>query len=50
MRGIYQRLFEELNDDNKYLRCPDVQDNNFEVLIRASILDKVDLVCKKTVK
>ena len=50
MRGIYQKLFEEVNVDQKYLRCTDLQDNNFEVLSRAIILDKVHLVREKTVK
>ena len=50
MCGIYKKLFEEINYYHKYLRCPDLQDNNFEVLSRAIILGKVDLVCEKTVK
>ena len=33
---IYQRIFKEGNGDHKYLWCPDVGDNNFDVL-RTSI-------------
>ena len=31
MHHIYQRLLKEGFGDHKYFRCPDLQDNNFEV-------------------
>ena len=40
----------EDNGDQKYSRCTDLQDNNFEVLCSEISIDKVDLECAETVK
>ena len=45
MHRIYQRLFKEGNVDRKYLRCSDLQDNNFEVMHTAIVLNKIDIAC-----
>ena len=45
MHRVYQRLLREVNDNHKYLRCPDLRYNNLEVFHVAIVLDKADLVC-----
>ena len=47
---MYQKFLKQGNGDQNLLRCPDIQDNNFEVLCSKIILDKVDLECAGTVK
>ena len=50
MQRMYQNILEEGNGDHKFLRCLDLQDNNFEVLCSEIALDKVDIECEGTVK
>ena len=40
----------EGNGDQKYLRCTDLQDNNFEVMNSEIALDKVYLECAEKFK
>ena len=47
---MYQKILKAVNGDRKVLRCPDLRDNNFEVLCSAITLDKVDLQFAATVK
>ena len=47
---MYQDILREFNGDQKYLRCPDLQDNKFDFLRPTISLDKVDLECAETVK
>ena len=47
---MYQNLLKEFNGDHKFLRCPDLRDNNFGVLHSAIELDKVGLECAQTVE
>ena len=47
---MYQNISKEGNGDQKYLRCPDLQDNKFEVLFSAIALDKITLDCAENVK
>ena len=46
---MHQKLLKDGNCDQKYLRCPELRGNNFEVLRSAIILGKVDLECVETV-
>ena len=41
MQRLYQRIFKVGSGDHKFLRCPYLQDNNFEVLCSSIALDKV---------
>ena len=50
MQHLYQNILKESNGDHKYLRCPDIRDNNFEVMRPAITLDKVDQNCAETVE
>ena len=50
MQHIYQTPLKEGNGYHKYLQCPDIQDNNFEIMCSTISLNKVDLACSKTVK
>ena len=50
MKRLYQKLFKEGNGDQRYLRCPYVRDNNFEVLFSEIALYQVDLECAETFK
>ena len=50
MQHMYQNILKESDDYHKFLRCPDLWDNNFEVLSLEIALDKVDLECAETVK
>ena len=50
MQRMYQKILKECNGDQKYLRCPDLRDKNFEVLRSSMALDKVDLVYAETVQ
>ena len=45
-----KNFFKEFNGDQKYIRCPDLRDNNFEVMHSAITFYKVDLTCAETVK
>ena len=45
MRCMYKRLLKEGDGDNNDLRCPDILNNNLEIICSAIKLDKVDLVC-----
>ena len=45
IQRLIQNLFKEGNGDHKYLRCPYLRDNNFEVLCSKIALDKVNLEC-----
>ena len=47
---MYQKILKEGNGKNKYLRCPDLQYNSFEVLRSAIAQDKTDLECEETVE
>ena len=47
---MYQNFLKEGNGDHNFLRCPDIQDNNFEVLISAIALEKFNLECEENVK
>ena len=47
---MYQKILKAGNGDHKYLIYPDLLYKSFEVLRSAIPLDKVDLVCEKTVK
>ena len=49
-KNPHQNVLKEGNGDYNYLRCPDLQDNNFEVMSSEITLDKADLVCAETVK
>ena len=40
----------EVNVYYKYLRCPDLRYNNFDILSSSIALDKLDLVCSERVK
>ena len=48
MQHMYQDILKKGNGAHKYLRCPDLWDNNFEVLRSEIALDKVDLGCTET--
>ena len=50
MQTIDQILLKESNCDHKFLRCPDLQDNNFEVIHLEITFNKVCLDCAGTVK
>ena len=50
MQCVYQKLLKEGNGDNKFLRCPYLQDNNLGVMCSSIQLDKVDLECAETVR
>ena len=50
MQHFYQDILKEGNDDQKFWRCRDLWDKNFEVLHSAMSLYKVDLECAETVK
>ena len=50
MHHINQRIFKEVNGYHKYLRCPNLWDKNFEVLLKYISLDRLDLMCSETVK
>ena len=50
MQRMYQNILKEGNGDHKYLRCPDIWDNNFEVLRPSITSDKIDLDCAENVK
>ena len=50
MHSMYQIFLKGGELDHKYLRCPDIWDNNYEVLIADIILYKVDLVFAEPVK
>ena len=41
---IYQRFLKEGNIDNKYLRCPSLWYNNFNILQTDVVLDKTEPV------
>ena len=43
MQCIYQRLLKEGNGDHKYLRYPDIWNNNFEVMLIAIKLDRIEI-------
>ena len=47
---MYQNLLKEGNGHHKFLRCPDLRDNDFEVLHSEITLDKVDLEFAQTIK
>ena len=47
---MYQKFFTEDNNNHKFLRCPDLRDNNFEFLSLAITLDKINLECAENVK
>ena len=47
---MFQKIFKEGNGDSKYLRCPDLLDNNLEVLNSEIYLYKEELVFSETVK
>ena len=47
---MYQNLLKVSNSDNKYLMCPDLWENKFEVMRSKIALDKIDLECAETVK
>ena len=44
IQRMYHNVLTEVNGNNKYLMCPNLQYNNFEVLHSAIELDKADLV------
>ena len=50
MQRIYERIFKSFNGDHKYLRCPYLKYNNFDIMSSSIMLYKVDPVCAKTVK
>ena len=50
MKYIYQRLLKEGNADQKYLRCPDLQDKNFWNIRSAITFNKADMAFAETVK
>ena len=45
MHRIYERIFKEYNGYHNYLRCPYIQDYNFEVLRSDFALGKLYLAC-----
>ena len=47
---MYHKLLNKGNGDHKFLTCPDLIYNNFEVLRSAISLDKVEFECAETVK
>ena len=47
---MYHNLLEKGNFDHTFLRCPDLRDNNFEVLRSEIALDKVNFECTGTIK
>ena len=50
MQRLNQKILNGDNGDQKYTRCPDLQDENFEVMRSSISLDKFDLECAETVK
>ena len=50
IQRIYWELLKGGNIDHKYLSCPYLQGNNFDIIHSAIPLEKVDLVCAETVK
>ena len=47
---MYHKFLKEGNGYHKFIRCPDLGDNNFEVLRSEITLDNVDIDCAETVK
>ena len=47
---MYNDLFKEVNGYHKFLRCTNLQNNNFEFMRSTIALDKLDLVCAETIK
>ena len=47
---LYQKLLEEGNGDQKYLRCPYLWDKKFEVMNSEIALDEINLDCAENVK
>ena len=47
---MYKNILKEGNIDHKFLRCPDLRDNDFGDLRSEITLDKVDLDYSETVK
>ena len=47
---MYNKLFKEGNGYHKFLMCPDLRDNNFEVLCSVITLDEINLYCAENVK
>ena len=47
---MYQNILKEVNYDQKYLRCIDLQYNYFEVMFSAIASYVVDLVCAQMLK
>ena len=50
IQRVHQNLLKEVNSDHKYLQCPYLQENNFEVPRSAILLDKEGLACAETIK
>ena len=46
MQQIRQSILKEGNVNHRYLMCPELWSNNFEVIVAAISLNKVDLGCK----
>ena len=49
MQCIYHSLLKEGNDDHKYLKCPYIIYNNFEVMSSDIALGKADLYFAETI-
>ena len=47
---MHQRFLKEGHDDNKFLKCPDLQEKQFEVLRSEIASDKIDPDCAENVK
>ena len=50
MQRLYYNFLKEGNSDHKFLRCPDLWDNNFDVLRSAIALDKSTFILQKLLK
>ena len=47
---MYHDVLKEGNGDHKFLRCPDLWDNNFDYLRSGIAYDKIELECAENIK
>ena len=50
IQRMYQFFSKKVMTITHFLRCPDLQDNNFEVMCTSIALDNIDLECAETIK
>ena len=47
---MYHTILNKVNGNQKFLRCPDLSDKNFEVLHLYITLDEINLDCELTIE